>query len=91
MTKLDGKSLDIVNENIENLKALFPEVFTEDKIDFQKLEEEFGKFSDKENERYNFTWNGKQEAKKIAQTSSMGTLRPCKKDSKDWILLKTYI
>ena len=84
MTKLDGKSLDIVNENIENLKALFPEVFTEGKIDFQKLEEELGKFSDKENERYNFTWNGKQEAKKIAQTPSMGTLRPCKKDSKDW-------
>ena len=84
MTKLDGKSLDIVNENIENLKALFPEVFTEGKIDFQKLEEELGKFSDKENERYNFTWNGKQESKIIAQTSSMGTLRPCKKDSKDW-------
>ncbi|MEA3452180.1 MAG: site-specific DNA-methyltransferase, partial [Bacteroidota bacterium] len=47
-------------------------------------EEELGNFTDNGNERYNFTWNGKQEAKKIAQTPSTGTLRPCKEDSKDW-------
>jgi adenine-specific DNA-methyltransferase len=84
MDKLDGKSMNIVNDNIEKLKEIFPEVFSEDKIDFKKLEEELGKFSDIANERYNFTWNGKQEAKKIAQTPSTGTLRPCKEDSKDW-------
>nr|MDA3909044.1 site-specific DNA-methyltransferase [Sulfurimonas sp.] len=84
MNKLDGKSMDIVSENVEKLKELFPEVFSEGKIDFKKFEEELGQFSDVENERYNFTWNGKQEAKRIAQTPSTGTLRPCKKDSKDW-------
>jgi len=84
MTKLDGKSLDIVSENIEKLKELFPEVFSEGKIDFTKLQEELGAFTDKENERYNFTWNGKQEAKRIAQTPSTGTLRPCKEESKNW-------
>ncbi|MFK5937569.1 MAG: site-specific DNA-methyltransferase [Sulfurimonas sp.] len=84
MTKLDGKSKNIVNENIQNLKELFPEVFSEGKVDFTKLQEELGEFTDKENERYNFTWNGKQEAKRIAQTPSTGTLRPCKEDSKDW-------
>ena len=84
MNKLDGKSLDIVSENIEKLKELFPEVFSEGKINFVKLEEEFGKFVDKERERYNFTWNGKQEAKKIAQTPSTGTLRPAKEESKNW-------
>ncbi|WP_294281385.1 site-specific DNA-methyltransferase, partial [Pseudomonas sp.] len=84
MQKLDGKSLDIVSENIQNLKELFPEVFSEGKIDFTKLQEELGEFTDKENERYNFTWNGKQEAKRIAQTPSTGTLRPCKEESKDW-------
>ena len=84
MTKLDGKSLDIVSENVEKLKELFPEVFSEGKIDFTKLQEELGEFTDKENERYNFTWNGKQEAKHIAQTPSTGTLRPCKEESKDW-------
>ena len=84
MTKLDGKSKDIVNENIEKLKELFPEVFSEGKIDFTKLQEELGEFTDKENERYNFTWNGKQESKRISQTPSTGTLRPCKEESKNW-------
>ncbi len=84
MKKLAAKSLDIVEENIQQLKELFPEVFSEGKIDFAKLQEELGEFTDKENERYNFTWNGKQEAKRIAQTPSTGTLRPCKEESKDW-------
>ena len=84
MKQLDGKSLDIVSENVTKLKELFPEVFSEGKIDFTKLEEELGQFTDKENERYNFTWNGKQEAKRIAQTPSTGTLRPSKEDSKNW-------
>jgi len=84
MTKLDGKSLDIKEQNIELLKELYPEVFSEGKIDFIKLQEELGEFTDKENERYNFTWNGKQEAKRIAQTPSTGTLRPCKEESKNW-------
>lgn len=84
MTQLDGKSMDIINQNIEKLKEIFPEVFSEGKIDFSKLEEELGAFKTDENERYNFTWNGKSEAKKIALTPSTGTLRPCKTESKDW-------
>jgi adenine-specific DNA-methyltransferase len=84
MNKLDGKSLDIKEQNIKKLKELFPEVFSEGKIDFEKLENELGVFVEKENERYNFTWNGKQNTKKIAQTPSTGTLRPCKANSKDW-------
>lgn len=84
MKQLDGKSMDIVNDNIEKLKELFPEVFSEGKIDFSKLEEELGSFKTDENERYNFTWNGKSEAKKIALTPSTGTLRPCKAESKNW-------
>ena len=84
MNKLDGKSLDIKEQNIQQLKELFPEVFSEGKLNLEKLQEELGEFSDKENERYNFTWNGKQEAKRIAQTPSTGTLRPSKEDSKNW-------
>ncbi|MFW3341841.1 site-specific DNA-methyltransferase [Aliarcobacter butzleri] len=84
MTQLDGKSMNIIEQNIEKLKEIFPEVFSEGKIDFSKLEEELGQFKEDENERYNFTWNGKSEAKKIALTPSTGTLRPCKEESKDW-------
>jgi len=82
--KLSGESMNIVNENIVKLKELFPEVFSENKIDFQKLEEELGQFTSTDPERYNFTWAGKSEAKKNAQTPSTGTLRPSKEDSKDW-------
>jgi adenine-specific DNA-methyltransferase len=84
MTQLDGKSMNIIEQNIEKLKEIFPEVFSEGKIDFSKLEEELGNFKSDENERYNFTWNGKSKAKKIALTPSTGTLRPCKTESKDW-------
>lgn len=84
MQNLDGKSMNIIEQNIEKLKEIFPEVFSEGKIDFSKLEEELGSFKEDVNERYNFTWNGKSEAKKIALTPSTGTLRPCKEESKDW-------
>ena len=76
--------MNIVDKNIEKLKEMFPEVFSEGKVDFEKLQEELGEFSEDKEERYNFTWNGKSEAKKIALTQSTGTLRPCKKDSKNW-------
>jgi len=84
MQKLNGESLNIVNQNIEKLKEIFPEVFCEGKVDFEKLQESLGEFVEKSPERYNFTWHGKQNAKKIAQTPSTGTLRPSKEDSKDW-------
>src|SRR5574344_73302 len=82
--KLNGESMNIVEDNIEKLKTIFPDVFTEDKIDFEKLQSVLGDYIEKEDERYNLTWNGKQKALRIAQTPSTGTLRPCKDDSKNW-------
>ena len=35
--KLTGESKDIVSENISKLKEIFPDIFTEDKVDFDKL------------------------------------------------------
>lgn len=84
MVKLDGKSMDIVSENVLKLKQLFPEVFCEDKIDFERLQEVLGNYIDDREERYSFTWNGKSKAIRLAQTPSTGTLRPCKEESKNW-------
>ncbi|NNU95024.1 site-specific DNA-methyltransferase [Anoxybacillus sp. EFIL] len=84
MEKLDGKSLDLVQTNIEALKKLFPEVVTEGKIDFEKLKLVLGEEIEKRNERYEFTWHGKTQAMKLAQTPSTGTLRPDKQSSKNW-------
>ena len=83
-TKLDGKTPDIAEENIKKLKAIFPDVFEEGKIDFEKLQQVLGEYVDDSTERYNFSWNGKSRALQIAQTPSLGTLRPCKEESKDW-------
>ena len=83
-TKLDGGSKDILNENIETLKELFPEIVCGDKIDFDKFKTIFGAEIDDSSERYSFTWPGKTQAIKESQKQSTGTLRPCKEESKNW-------
>ncbi|MBU1053020.1 MAG: site-specific DNA-methyltransferase [Proteobacteria bacterium] len=82
--KTDGASPDIVEKNIEKIKELFPEVFIEKKIDFNVLREILGDYIDDRPERYSFTWNGKNHARRIAQTPSTGTLRPCPEESVNW-------
>lgn len=84
MEKLNGQSMNLTENNIDNLKQIFPEVFTEGKIDFDKLRLILGDNIEENDERYQFTWNGKSEAIKNAQTPSMGTLRPDKESSKNW-------
>ncbi|WP_367971202.1 site-specific DNA-methyltransferase [Vibrio scophthalmi] len=80
----ESKSADITEGNIQQLKQLFPDVFTEGKIDFEALKAVLGEAVDDSDERYNFTWNGKNQARQIAQTPSTGTLRPCKEESVNW-------
>lgn len=81
---MSGETLDLTQENIEKLKELFPEVLTEDQIDFEKLRLILGDEVNDKPEKYSFTWNGKQNAIKLAQQPSTGTLRPNKGKSKDW-------
>lgn len=44
MKKMDGQTLDIVAERIEELRAVFPEVFKDGKIDFDMLQNALGAF-----------------------------------------------
>jgi len=86
--KLDGTSMNLVQENAKKLKEIFPEIFVEDKIDFDLLEQiccggGVQKLEDSK-ERYSLTWNGKARARQIAQEVSTGTLRPAKEESKNW-------
>ena len=37
MEKLDGISMNLVQENIKKLKEIFPEIFIEGRIDFDLL------------------------------------------------------
>ena len=75
---MDLESKDLVAERIEQMKALFPEIATEGdgSIDFEKLRLVLGDEVEDSDERYSFTWPGKQEAIRQAQTTSAATLRP---------------
>jgi adenine-specific DNA-methyltransferase len=80
----DGSSADVVQNLVDTLRPLIPEAFTEGKIDFEALRETLGDYIDDRPERYTFTWNGKSRARRIAQTPSTGTLRPCPEESVNW-------
>ena len=80
----ETKSPDLVAENIEQLKALFPEAFTEGKVDFEVLKQLLGGAVDEREEKYGLNWHGKRRARQLALTPSTGTLRPCPEDSVDW-------
>ncbi len=80
----ETKSADIVTENLEALKALFPEAFTEGRIDFEVLKELLGGAVDERDEKYGLNWHGKRRARQIALTPSVGTLLPCTDESVDW-------
>ena len=84
LNPMNGETLNLTNENIQKLKKLFPEVLTEDQIDFEKLRLILGDEIDDKPEKYSFTWNGKKDALKLAQQPSTGTLRPNKENSKNW-------
>ncbi|QGM99475.1 site-specific DNA-methyltransferase [Methylocystis parvus] len=80
----DTKSTDIVAGNVEALKTLFPEAFTEGRIDFEVLKGLLGAAVDERDEKYGLNWHGKRRARQIALTPSTGTLLPCPEESVDW-------
>ena len=84
MQKLTGQSADIVSENIDQLKTLFPEAVTEGKIDFKALKQLLGDAVEEREEKYGLNWHGKRRARQLALTPSTGTLRPCPEESVDW-------
>ena len=89
MNKLDMQSIDIVDENIEKISELFPNVIVESAngktIDFDLLKQELSKeIVDGVKEKYQLTWPGKKEAIVNANTPSKNTLRPIKEKSVDF-------
>lgn len=82
----EGKSADIVSENIDRLKELFPDAFVEGGVNFDVLRQLLGDASvlDEGEEKYGLNWHGKKKARQIALTPSSGTLLPCPEESVDW-------
>jgi adenine-specific DNA-methyltransferase len=82
----EGASADIVQENVQHLKELFPDAFTENGVNFDTLRQLLGdlKVLDEGEEKYGLNWHGKKQARQIALTPSLGTLLPCPIESVDW-------
>ena len=80
----ETRSADVVAENLEHLKVLFPEAFTEGKVDFDVLKQLLGGAVDEREEKYGLNWHGKRQARQLALTPSTGTLRPCPEESVEW-------
>ena len=88
-TSPEAQSVDIVSANIEQLRALFPELMTEDEggvsINVDVLKALVGdKTVNDTEEKYGLNWHGKRHARQMALTPSTGTLRPSLEDSVDW-------
>ena len=85
---------DVAEANIEKIGQLFPNCLTErinengkleKAIDFDILKQELSKEVVEGNqERYQFTWPGKREAMRLANTPSNMTLRPDRESSVDF-------
>lgn len=81
---LENPYPDLNEERLAKLKALFPEAFTEGKLNIDKLRETLGEQVSAEPERYNFTWAGKREALSEIRKPAWGTLVPAKDESVDF-------
>lgn len=75
---------DIVGDNVKKLAQLFPSAVKDGEVDFEALKEELGQYEEVGSEKYELTWAGKKNAKRIAQEDVIGrTLKFIPEDSKE--------
>lgn len=79
--KVEKESLNVSELKKSSLMQLFPEVFSEGKIDFERLRHVLGGDIDGREEKYSFTWAGRKEAFRNIQATAKGTLVPDKSES----------
>ena len=77
----DLNSDDVAARKRADLRRLFPEVFDEDKIDFEQLRRVMGDWVDEGAERYGLSWAGKSACIKVVQEPATGALRPDESES----------
>lgn len=78
---MNGESLNMQQDNLSKLKEQFPNLFTEDKLDWEKLKAAFSDDINFSNERYILNWAGKADAFKALQIPTTATLKPAKEES----------
>ena len=88
MDNRDDSRVSVYNDDIQisqinKLKELFPEVVTEGKIDWQKLQATLGEAVDL-GERYGLGWKGKSDVFATIQEKTVQTLHSDRANSVDW-------
>ncbi len=73
---MNGESLNITKDNLDKLQTLFPDIFSEGKIDMEKFKAIFSDDINFANERYVLNWAGKADAFKVLQIPTTATLKP---------------
>ena len=87
INKVDNNVNHFQNDNLNKLAQIFPSVVKDGEVDFKALKEELGLFSEVSEEKYEFTWAGKQNAKKVAQEDVLGkTLKLVRDQCKEFLL-----
>lgn len=82
--KVQQRINDVIGDNVKKLAQLFPAAVKDGEVDFEALKEELGQFVEVDSEKYELTWAGKKNAKKIAQEDIVGkTLKFIPEDSKN--------
>ncbi|MEO9021408.1 MAG: site-specific DNA-methyltransferase [Ginsengibacter sp.] len=78
---MNGASLNITEDNLHKLREFFPDVFSENKLDWEKLKATFSNDINFANERYVLNWAGKGDAFKTLQIPTTATLKPLRGES----------
>ena len=93
MDKMKLETLDMTEQNIDKIEALFPNCITETKdengklkkaVNFDMLRQILSGEVVEGDEAYEFTWVGKKAAIVEANKPIRKTLRPCPEESVDW-------
>jgi adenine-specific DNA-methyltransferase len=93
MDKMRMESVNMTEQNIEKIGALFPSCITESRdengklkkaINFEMLRQMLSEDIIEGDEAYEFTWVGKKAAIVEANKPIRKTLRPCPEESKNW-------
>jgi len=85
MNKVAKQSKDLYKEKIEQLKAIYPELFSDEgNLNEDELRNFLKQFASTSEGKYEFNWAGKMSAKRNAFTTSRAMLKPDKERSIDF-------
>jgi adenine-specific DNA-methyltransferase len=82
--KMSGKSYNPQDDLLALFKQQAPEIFSDDKVDCEKLKKTLGELVEEGGERYGLSWAGKSDCFRVIQEPTTATLKPSKEESVDF-------